>query len=235
MQRIKLLVYLAVWKRPEITEICFAGIKRMQTHPNYEIDALAVISEESMIPLCEDYGIGWTMTENSPLGAKKNYGLSQAKKMNFDYLMEIGSDDLVTNDLLTHYLPFLNHGFIGVKDICYMDSASGDCRRLMSKSTYGAGRVISRGNLEKMDWKLWLNRINSGLDNNSVMNMAVKKIGYKQVPEMESPGVIDIKSEVNIWPFNVTLGEAYDKEKIFGRLSETETELIERCYSQELR
>jgi len=227
----KLLIFLAVWKRPYITEICFNGIKRLKEHPDYDVQALAVISEEEMIPLCEQYGINWVMYKNEPLGEKKNYGLQKAKEFDFDYLLEIGSDDLITNELLTYYKGFLDYGFFGVKDVAYIDSADGSCRRLQSKSTYGAGRMISRQNLEKLNFKSWKDQINKGMDNNSVFAFMRNGIDYKQVPSMEVPGVIDIKSEVNIWPFNHLTGIEYDKEKIFEKLSEVEVNMIEECYS----
>ena len=125
--KIKLKIYLAVWKRPEITELCFMGIHRLKTHLSYDISAFAVISEEDMIPLCEKYGIDWVLTENLPLGKKKNYGLKQLADYDFDFLMEIGSDDLVTNDLLDQYLPYFNkYDFFGISDAAYIESESGE-------------------------------------------------------------------------------------------------------------
>lgn len=232
MHTTKLLIYLAVWKRPHITEICFRGIQRIKEHPDYDIEALAVISEDSMIPLCEKYGIHWVMYKNNPLGEKKNAGLLKAKEFQFDYLLEIGSDDLVTNELLTHYKNY-THLFFGVKDVCYIDSDSGACRRLQSKSTYGAGRMIHRTLLEMMGWKLWDNKINKGLDNNSVFAFMRRGIDYKQVPSMERPGVIDIKSDTNIWPFNHLLGIEYDADNVLNLLSQDEINMIESCYKVE--
>jgi len=232
MQTTKLLIYLAVWKRPYITEICFNGINRLRTHPDYDVQAVAAISEESMIPLCEKYGIDWVMVENTPLGAKKNKGLQYCKQFDFEYLMEIGSDDLITNELLTHYKPYLKHGFIGVKDLAYLDSKTGDCVRVQSNnSTYGAGRIISREFLEKANWTLWKDYLNRGMDNNSIFKFAGLKVGYKMIPPMETPGVIDIKSDVNIWKFNKSLGKPYEKEKLFKYLSDVEVEMIEKCYT----
>lgn len=220
---------MAVWKRPQITEICFSGINRMRTHPDYDIQALAVISEESMIPLCEKYGVDWVITDNTPLGKKKNEGLRYAEKFEFDYLMEIGSDDLITNELLTSYKKHLGVDFFGIRDAAYIHSLDGACRRLISKSTYGAGRMIKRSVLEKMNWALWDDNKLKGLDNNSVFRMAREGVFYRQVPPMDRPGVIDIKSDENIWKFNYLLGIEYDKNLIYEQLSEEEIELIECC------
>src|SRR6478736_8593969 len=119
----KILVYLAVWKRPEITELCFRGVKRIQQHPDFDIQALAVISEPGMIGLCEKYGIAWMMYKNEPLGEKKNAGLQKAKEFDFDYLMEIGSDDIVLNELLEDYKKYIGENEIfGIADAAYINS-----------------------------------------------------------------------------------------------------------------
>lgn len=205
------------------------GIKRLQKHPDFHIQAVAVISEESMIPLCKMYGIHWVMAENTPLGAKKNKGLQHCKQFVFDYLMEIGSDDLILNELLDDYKNYIGkYEFFGINDSAYINSETGECRRLISyQSTYGAGRMIHRNILDAADWKLWNDQINKGMDNNSILSLLKKGIGYKKVTPMDFPGVIDIKSKENIWKFNHYLGKPYDKEEIFKRLSIEEVNMIE--------
>jgi len=225
----KLLIYLAVWKRPQITELCFLGINRMRKHPDYDIQVLAVISEESMIPLCEKYGVNCFMYKNEPLGEKKNFGLSKAKEFDFEYLMEIGSDDLILNELLDDYKNYIGkYDFFGINDAAYINSETGDCRRLMSNnSTYGAGRMIHRRILEASNWKLWNDNLSKGMDNNSILSLLRKGIGYKKVKPMAFPGVVDVKSDVNIWKFNYYLGQPYDISEILSRLSKEEIEMMD--------
>jgi glycosyltransferase involved in cell wall biosynthesis len=226
--KVKILVFLAVWKRPEITELCFQGIQRLQKHPDFDIQALAVISELEMIPLCEKYNINFVLHENSPLGRKKNKGLARAKSFEFDYLMEIGSDDLVLNDLLDAYKPLIGkYDFFGIRDLAYLNSETGECRRYTSMvSTYGAGRMISRKALEKMKWRLWLDRLNRGLDNNSVFAMVRGGVGYRQVLSGEFPMVIDVKSKINLWSFNPSLGVAYNADLVIEKLSIQEQQTL---------
>lgn len=229
--RTKILVFLAVWRRPQITELCFRGIQRLKTHPDFDINTLAVISEESAIPLCEKYGVNWVMYKNDPLGEKKNFGLKKAKEFDFDYLLEIGSDDLILNELLDDYKQYIGkHEFFGIKDAAYINSEGGECRRLISRSTYGAGRMISRSALEKVKWALWKDYLNRGMDNCSVYALKMANVNYVMVPPMEFPGVIDVKSQENIWKFNYFLGVEYDKKEITKRLSESENELLSSLY-----
>src|SRR5688572_7778218 len=129
--QVKLLIFLAVWKRPEITEICFMGINRLRKSGLFPIEAFAVISEESMIPLCEKYDVQYCFYKNQPLGEKKNYGLSQAMKKDFDYLIEIGSDDLLKTELLEAYAPYFGHKhFIGLSSFYYLNSEDFECRKI---------------------------------------------------------------------------------------------------------
>ena len=145
----KFLVFLAVWRRPEITEICFMGLSRLRKNSRLPIETLAVISEESMIPLCEKYNIRWTFYKNEPVGEKKNHGLDEAMKLEWDYLLEIGSDDLVKDDLIELYADYVGkYPMFGTKDSCIIDSKDGSCRRLKSDTPFGLGRCLSRKVIE---------------------------------------------------------------------------------------
>lgn len=224
LTKINLLIYLAVWRRPEITRLCFLGINRLRRHPKYNIQVLAVISEPEMISLCESHDIKWVMHQNYPLGKKKNYGLNICKEYEFDWLMEIGSDDIITDAMLDHYYQkFSQYKFFGITDMAYIESESGVCRRLTShQSTYGAGRCISREILEKAEWKLWKEDLNRGLDNDSTRKINKLGYSYHKVEPMEDPGLIDVKSNENIWKFNYFLGQSYDPTKLLMSLSKAE-------------
>jgi hypothetical protein len=143
-----ILVFLAVWKRPEITKICFEGLRRLKNR--FNLEAFAVISEKEMIPLCEEYGVKWTFYKNDPLGEKKNHGLNEAMKLDWDYLIEIGSDDLIKDELIELYSKYFGkYEMFGTKDSVIIDSESKQCRRLSSDTPYGLGRCISRKTIEE--------------------------------------------------------------------------------------
>lgn len=142
------MVFLAAWRRPEITELCFMGINRLRRAGVVELDAFAVISEESLIPLCERYNVGYTVYKNFPLGEKKNHGLAQALKLDWQYLIEIGSDDLLKTELLYLYRDTLTEQLYGLDNFIWLNSATGDCRTESSCGTFGTGRAIRRDVIE---------------------------------------------------------------------------------------
>lgn len=232
--KIKLLIYLALWKRPQITELCFRGIERLRQHPDFDIKVLAVASEGEMLPLCEKYDILCVTHTNEPLGKKKNFGLQAARTLDFDYMMEIGSDTLVLNELLDEYKKnFIGiHHFFGIGDCAFICSETRACRRVGGASTYGGGRMISRHAIETMDFKLWPDNYNKGLDNASVFKLAREGgFWYQQLKPGPVPLVFDVKSEENIWKFNHLHGVEYDVNILLDKLSDAEFVAIKDMWS----
>lgn len=162
MQEPKILFYLAVWKRPEITELCFMGLKRLMKH--CKGFAFAVISEKSMIPLCKKYGIDFCEHENRPLGMKKNFGLNELMKKDFDYLIELGSDNLILDEMIDRYIPLMKSGidYFGGTKLLFIDSIDGNCREYEAVESqygfgFGLGRCMSRRLIEKAAAKIKIN------------------------------------------------------------------------------
>jgi len=142
----KILIIIPVWKRPEITEICFSGLDRLRAHRD-NIEVLAVISENDYESRCKKHGIAYTFFENQPLGAKKNHGLKIALKQDWDYLMELNSDDVIKNELLDIY-DTMTDDYLALRNFCFMDSNTLELRQIESKTAYGIGRRYSRRAVE---------------------------------------------------------------------------------------
>lgn len=232
MQRSKLLFFLAVWKRPEITEICFMGLNRLARTGLHDLQFVAVISEETMKPLCKKYGIDYVIHKNEPLGEKKNVGLTYAMQKDFDFMVEIGSDDLLKNEFLELY-PFTSHVY-GLRDFIVMNSEDGECRRLTDRDArYGVGRAVSKESLKSClcadgMYRLWNDKIGKGLDNNSTWALAKRGFLEKRI-KCDEPLAIDIKSETNIWPFAKT-GIEYPFEKAVDGLSPDEITALQSLH-----
>jgi hypothetical protein len=218
----KLLVFLAVWKRPQITEICFMGLSRLRKVPGYDINVLAVISEEEMIPLCEKYNVKWVMHENLPLGRKKNFGVNEALKLDWEYLIEIGSDDLLKNEVLQAYK--WDAPVLGLMDFALIDTQTLRSKRLKTKiPKYGAGRAIKRNVVESC--KLWEDNRIKGMDNSSCRQLS--RAGFMQNGvNSEKPLLVELKSEVNIWSYRANTGSPYTFDQAVEGLSEDEIKSI---------
>lgn len=217
----KILFYLAVWKRPEITEICFIGLNRLME--KYKSESLAVISEESMIPLCEKYGIMWLMHDNLPLGNKKNVGLRHALNLEWDYVIELGSDDIIKDELIELYKPFFGEEkFLSCGSIAFINSETGACRYISKRSPFGLARCLHRSVIEEGEL---YPKLNAGLDKSVLFRLASRGIVPKVITPC-SPMTIDIKSEVNIWKYNSAVGTKIRYADVIDGLSIEEIEAI---------
>ncbi len=105
-----------------------------------------MISETEYEAICKRYKIATTFFKNEPLGEKKNHGLQVAMRRKWDFLMELNSDDLIKDELIDVYLPYLLKGvdYIGIENFCFLDSETGELRQHASKTVYGIGRMYSR-------------------------------------------------------------------------------------------
>jgi len=198
------------------------GIARLRMTSKHHIQAFAVISEPEMIPLCEQYGVDWVMTHNEPLGNKKNYGLSVAmQRHTFDYMVEIGSDDLLKNEFLDLY-PW-DRDVMMLSEIYFLNSETGGCRLFRAGGPkIGAGRAISWKALQQYT-PLWHERQGRGLDGFSTLRLCTFGLLPKCFKSAKALA-IDIKSAVNIWGYRQVqmLGTPVALEEVLEGLSEDE-------------
>lgn len=193
-------VLTAIWKRPEITDIFFKGIKRLG------LNCTAVISEDIDLP-CQT-----VFAENQPLGNKWNRGLERAMENEFDYLLILGSDDLISNCLLDKYKGYNGVDMIGVKDFYMYDIQqkrvkyfAGYNVKYNRNISIGAGRLIRRDIIERLG-RLWHPRQVKGLDSHCSKVLRVK--GYQEIViPMGDSVVVDIKSGMNMNGFDDITGE----------------------------
>ena len=97
----KILILTAFHERPEISKIYWLGIERLRQY--FNINTFAIVSDSDNLKLAEQSSDNILFTSNEQLGRKMNHGLSEAMKLQFDYLMHLGSDDLITNNILSKY------------------------------------------------------------------------------------------------------------------------------------
>lgn len=102
-----------------------------------------------MVSLCKKYNVRYTFYKNQPLGEKKNHGLNECMKIpSWDYLIELGSDDLIKNELLESYQQ-QDVGLMCINNLCFINSETLECRNMVSSSSYGLGRAIRRDVIDR--------------------------------------------------------------------------------------
>jgi len=150
-------------KRHTVSRLWALGITRfIKAAPEgVECQVLVVASEDDSVPLCTEFGFEIHRHPNQPLGKKFNSGLQYAmEKLNWDYLLLMGDDDLISNEAWAHYLPVMQQGFpyFGFNSI-YFYSPAQQKARLFSYAMQGCpdkligcGRVFRRDILDRVCW-----------------------------------------------------------------------------------
>lgn len=167
----RLGILTAIWKRDDVFKVFKQGIERLKEHSNIEIEIVCVGSEgEHSANQCKEYH--YVETPNNPLSDKWNSGMLKMKELNVDYVLCLGSDDLVSNSLLDRYIEAMeyNFDFIGLLDCFLYDSISNKLvfwtgyNGIRVGETAGIGRCLSKRLLDIFEWKPWNNAKDRGLD-----------------------------------------------------------------------
>ena len=220
-----ILILVPIWQRPEITKIWALGMQNFLTG-NAEV--LCILSREDPffnenLDIVHRSGFKYCFFQNKPLGQKLNAGIEYAlETFNFDFLMNLGSDDLIHPAIWSLYEPMMkDFKFFGLDKVYYYELSSGKLG-LTVPYVWGAGRMIHREILELVRAKgqfLYKGEYARGLDCNSLDNIkSLLNITYVQVATNDFPYLVDIKSDLGINDFTM-LAKFYtlvDKE-ILGK------------------
>lgn len=225
----KILVLLPIWGRMNITELCLSNIKKLQKY--YSIDVLCVVSEQWAKLMAFKYGFKYVEVSNDDLGHKMNVGVERALKIDFDYMMNLGSDDIITKELLDEYKEQMdnNSPMFGITKVCFFDSKTKELKEVDYGHLIGAGRMIRKDIIEKLavtndKVTMYDKGLKNGLDNNSrkrFMSVAMRELS------LNGNMIIDIKSDENIWKFSDLKGETKELNYIKNIDDEILTRMIE--------
>lgn len=144
---------------------------------------LAVASREEDAAVARDEGWTVVMHENIPLSAKWQAGLDSLRREDVESVTILGSDDVLSARAISGLLGALEHGATFAAPLgCYVWRPADE--RLVLWNGYrgaregepiGTGRTFSRALLDALDWKVWTEPANSGLD-----RMAWERLGALQ-------------------------------------------------------
>jgi len=222
----KFLWYIAAHERIEVTSMCYRGLHRVNEYARkqgHEVDVFIVCSDRIHQELAAAHGFYFSnIIPNQPLGRKMNLGLVEAMELDFDYIVQSGTDNLYTSNLLTFYADKIKQTgfeFFGLNKIYFYDFYRHIAKLYSPLSVFGAGRAISRNILEEASRKvnIWPDHINKGLDNSSerIIEMNFENIVFSHpVFPNVTPSVVDIKSEVNIHKYADMFGKVLNETQI---------------------
>jgi len=206
----KVLIFTAIQGRQHITELFLMGVERLKQYSGHQIDLFCVVSEKEDIELLKKHEIDYCVHPNEPLSDKMQFGFQEAIKRDFDYMMTLGSDDLIDHNIFKNNyneLMISGVGYFGLKEICILNSKTLECtlyKYLQNKKDIllGAGRMLSKAVCNQLIGKPVYNvrQKRNGLDMAS--ETEIKKIVKPTFVKTNIISLIDVKSDVNIWSYN---------------------------------
>jgi hypothetical protein len=189
-------------QRGHITQICFDGVDRIRetfAAVGIEIVPYIAVSDERNRSLCELYGYDYIDVPNTLVGKKHNELLAHALFDDWEYMMQLGSDDLLLDTAALRLAAEMFDGqpAFGFNHIAFTDEKFSKLKTLKTIMVFEAGRCLRRDIVEESIAKhgsLWLDHRNRGLDGQSQSRLSCSVV---PIPTRR-PQIVDIKSDVNI-------------------------------------
>lgn len=169
--------------------------------------------------------------QNQPLTDKWHFGLQYFKERDVDAVMIIGSDNIVhwstlclAAELCTEANPYWMPAgifYVNDKDGRLMGGNEKDVQIIYRAfRRCGAGRILHRSLIDKLEWRLWKLGHTAGTD--GAMDKVVEDV---EMPKRYGGTVVDIKTDVNMW--------SYEHMTRPGLYAPADLELIEAMISPE--
>ena len=215
---IRPVIVTGMWQRPEIFDIFGQHTSKLG------IDVIVAGSEgETSRKQAESFGFIYLEQPNQPLAAKMNATTIEAVKRGYTHVICVGSDDLLSKELIEEYLRLIRKGyhFIGITDFYFYDTETGKASYWGGyidnrKDTCGAGRVISSWLLNQWNCKPWNGAKYLDSSMQSKIDNCIKQTHTFSIKE-KGLLAVDIKSSANMTPFELWPNSSYIDANILKR------------------
>lgn len=208
----KILMLIPIWKRPEIVSIFMRHFIDNQC-PYARVQPLFILSPEDtayrqVLKIIEGYD--YCECENRPLGRKKNYGLHYAlENFKWDYLMDMGSDDVYTDVMWMLYEEMfkVKIPYFGLRNLYVYDYLTDSAmfvngyhiNKLDEITAIGPGRCVRRDVVLK-NYPLWDDEAPFGMDGYSDYKIQKSGVRCDVIDNKNTPTVCDVKSGISLTP-----------------------------------
>jgi len=210
-----IIIIIPVWKRNDVFNLCVKQLDVFCHTDKVNIIVLYILSVTDPEVLLQLETIkaaqhrNYTIfSDNDRLGKKINDGLLFAENLEYDYIMNAGSDDLFHPNLIDLYLPFmeLQLPFFGLSGVYFYENGSEPFlfEYYNGNHLVGAGRMIHRTVIQsvvKEHGGLYPEDICRSMDTFSAIRILAKGTKQNVIYSGDFPYVVDVKSEVNINSF----------------------------------
>lgn len=194
--RIKLLI--ATHGRHDTLRFMIDGLhETVETFAQLGMKLIPVFGgDEADAKHCEPYE--FHVIDNNPLGAKMNE-LSTCGTNDYHYIMQMGSDDILTPEGVLSLASWIHQGapFFGFDYLSAVDMKTGRVKQGRFKTVFGAGRCIRRDIFES-SYPLWSDNRKRGLDGDSQTRIFNACGINPKVVTTHKPAIWDLKTGDNL-------------------------------------
>ena len=212
----KISIVIPLWRRADIFRLVSSQLEIfIKENKKYNFNIVLVLSPEDneilfLKNIIENakYNYSIVYCSNQYLGAKMNAGIKGA--LNSDYIMNLGSDDLISSKLIELYAPSIENVdfFFGINSVYFFDTDRKNSYFFQYNDmnySIGAGRMIfsevAKIIIGKKGW-LYSPTLMRGLDTNSANNIRNYGITEKVINTGAISYICDLKSSENINSIN---------------------------------
>jgi hypothetical protein len=161
---------------------------------------IAVVSLESDKIVFEEHGIETHLYKNNPVGEKHNYCLRLFRDK-CSHIFHVGSDDLVDNNYMNEVIKYADRDIVWGRGLVFYSIKRKAARFWEEpfRNFAGPNKLVSASILDQLDWHIWDDNIDRGLDHASSINLFTV-VKTKHIIMIRNIGglFVDIKSETNI-------------------------------------
>jgi hypothetical protein len=216
--------------RVPILEIFAEGITRLREETGLAIPCVCV-GDSSGAETCRIHGIQHIEYPNKPLTAKFNRACMEMQKIGVNYVMVMGSDDLISTETFLRIKEETEKDIdlIGLSDVYFFgmdDVFTNKLVHFKHTTVLGVGRTISARVLDQINWQPWNIPRDRAID--TVMLDYVRPFVQTRVL-LDGGFVVDLKTSWNLNPIKfwfAKLGYMPNNDLLWKNIGIKEKELI---------
>lgn len=204
----RLVITIKAWKRHATLRATLRSIESASKYTGLDVVVVIAGSEgEASRSIAAEFAAEYVECPNLPLSLKADTCLRKAAELDPDYVMILGSDDLVSDLLLASYEPHIEGGVdaIGWDDCFFLADGRlyywpGYDKELRD-DPIGAGVAVSREMCEAIGWQQSTHPDNRNLDTMLRCRMTLARPDFSEVRlsmAEEGEAIVDAKDELSI-------------------------------------
>lgn len=208
----KIMLLIPIYKRPEVLRFILENFNLPEKGLKIELFFVFIISKEdkyfdtnleTVTNFLKSHDVGGIVVEyaNLPVSDKQNMGIQAALSHDWEYLMNLGSDNILSNDYWRTFYPHLRNeaDVVQMKNVVFYDCITDKYVEAVC-NLVGAGRLIRRELVETTIEEIgyfYTPGFNSGMDTISMRNFTTAN-RYAKIKTIEGSYCLDIKTTTNI-------------------------------------